>query len=326
MSKSLLLEVIQGFMASFAMVALAMPVFLIYMRRLGWGQAIREEGPADHHSKAGVPTMGGLVLVLGAFLVALLMLVWDWKTMTFWGFTLAGLAFGFSDDLNKVLRKQNLGLKARHKLLIQGVMGTVLALVLYLFAGYDQLVLPWGITLSGWVWVFPLVIVALTGTMNAVNLADGLDGLASTSVFFSLFCLSVIAWWMGETGLFFSSLILAGGCLGFWWYNAFPAKVFMGDTGSMALGAALATGMLMMKLPLLLVVLGFLYVVVALSVILQVAYFKATGGKRIFRMSPLHHHFCLGGMHEVQVTTRFSLVSLLSGCLSLYLLFQFGPF
>ncbi len=280
----------------------SMPLYLSYAKRLGWGQEIRPEGPREHQLKKGTPTMGGLVLLFAAFCGSL----WgpvtpEWGAL--WGVIWGCALLGMVDDLTSIFKKRNLGLKARHKLLVQGTVGMGLGIFL---AWYDYFQPTSTINVGYTLFLSVLVVVSTT---NAVNLTDGLDGLAAGTVFFALLGLAFMDWYQGG-GLLVSVLALAAACLGFLWYNCYPAAVFMGDTGSLGLGGALAALALLEGKEFWLLLLGGVFVMEALSVIIQVIYFKVTGGKRVFRMSPLHHHFVLGGMHEVKVTVRFCLVSL----------------
>jgi len=298
---------------------LGMPVFLAGMRRLGWGQKIREEGPKDHQSKAGTPTMGGGLFVPVGLLASFWAYHWSADLFAVWILTIGCWLLGMTDDLTKVMRNRNLGLKARHKILIQT--GLSLAMGIYMCCTMERpgVEIPYFGFLSGIHWVLLLTWLVVSGTTNAVNLTDGLDGLAGGAVFSSLMAYGAICMYGGHPDLATAALGMAGATLGFLWFNSFPARIFMGDTGSMGLGGLLAGLALLTQTPFLLVIIGGVYVVEATSVILQVTYFKLTKGKRIFRMSPIHHHFCLGGMHEVQVTQRMWLVSLVLALLGLYL-------
>ncbi|MGE0493552.1 MAG: phospho-N-acetylmuramoyl-pentapeptide-transferase [Vulcanimicrobiota bacterium] len=299
----------------------AMPIFLAYMRRLGWGQEIRPEGPADHQSKAGTPTMGGGVLIPAAMLASLCAGLYSLDLAFFWFITLGCFLLGLVDDMTAITKKRNLGLKARHKLIIQGSLGLMTGLYLVLSRDNPGFWFPGLGRIEGWGWVMALALVVLTSSTNAVNLTDGLDGLAAGTVTSAMLAYGVICAHRGQVELATAALALVGALLGFLWFNCYPAKLFMGDTGSLGLGGALALLALLSDTPFLLMVIGGVFVAEAVSVILQVTYFKTTGGKRIFRMSPLHHHFSLGGLHEVQVTTRFWLVGALLGLLGVYLYF-----
>lgn len=301
---------------------LGMPAYLAGMRRLGWGQAIREEGPKDHQSKAGTPTMGGGLFIPAGLLASFWACHWSPNLWAIWVLTLGCWLLGMTDDLTKVLRNRNLGLKARHKIFIQT--GLSLAMGLFIACRMEQpgIEVPFVGFLSGFHWVLLLSWFVVAGTTNAVNLTDGLDGLAAGTVLSALGAYTVICLYSGHADLATAAAGMAGATLAFLWYNCFPARIFMGDTGSMGLGGLLAGLALLSGQPFWFVLIGGVFVVEALSVMLQVSYFKLTKGKRIFRMSPIHHHFCLGGLHEVQVTLRAWMISLGLAVLALYL--QFG--
>jgi phospho-N-acetylmuramoyl-pentapeptide-transferase len=284
---------------------LAYPPYIRLMQRLSWGQEIRPEGPQDHMSKRGTPTMGGAVL-LCSFLVALLWSGLPSPTLlVFVMFVAAHAVLGFFDDWTQVKKKRSLGLKARQKLAVQVLLGAALACFASTAPGQHARVwLPW----IGWVdnvwFVYSFIIFITTGFSNAVNLTDGLDGLAGGTVALAALAYVPICLLQGQVQLALACVALIGACAGFLWFNCFPARIFMGDTGSLALGSALGALAVLTHTEMLLVLIGGVFVMEASSVMIQVAYFKMTGGKRVFLMSPIHHHFCKKGLHEVQVTTR----------------------
>lgn len=303
----------QGYHAavlSLGVTLLAMPHFIKWVANRGWGQEIRPEGPADHQVKAGTPTMGGAIFVLASFLATWLIAKPTTELAVLWFVILGGFGIGLLDDLTGLMKKQNLGLKARQKLALQGLLGLLPAAYAVWGKGIDSIQLPGGYEIHGWGWVLALGVMVVVSTTNAVNLADGMDGLASGAAIPTLAFFALVASCQGQSGIAVTALAFIGGLLGFLWFNSYPAKVFMGDTGSLALGGALAGMALLCGRPIMLVLVGGLFVAEAVSVMMQVSYFKATGGKRIFKMSPLHHHFALSGMHEVQVVIRFWLTSL----------------
>ena len=288
----------------------SMPIFLRWAKGHGWGQEVREEGPKAHLSKAGTPTMGGIVLILAGLIASF----WAPNSLDLWIFRFtvvvcAGL--GMVDDLSKLMKHRSLGLKARHKMAVLLVLGLILFAYLALTRQNFGVNIPLvGFVGSAWV-VLAVTLLLTSGTVNAVNLTDGLDGLAGGTCTTALLAYSAIAAHTGHTELCIASAAMAGACVGFLWYNVFPARVFMGDTGSLALGGALASLALLTGTEFLLVLVGGIFVIEALSVIIQVSYFKLTNGKRIFKMSPIHHHFELSGLHEVQVTARFTIISVI---------------
>jgi phospho-N-acetylmuramoyl-pentapeptide-transferase len=310
--------------------------FIGKLRELQVGQYIREDGPQSHFSKTGTPTMGGL-MILFALLGATLL--WTDLTNPFiWLTGLVALGFGligFYDDYLKVIKKQNRGLTGRQKLLTQALVALVPAVWLYANPAFNTtLTVPFFKNVQpdlGWGFI-PLAVFIIVGTANAVNLTDGLDGLAIgpvtiAAVFYMIFCylagnVKIAAYLqipyirgVGELSIFLGAMVGAG--IGFLWFNSYPAQVFMGDVGALALGGILGTVALATKQEILLAIVGGLFVVEALSVILQVGFFKVSNGRRIFRMAPLHHHFELKGWSEPKVIVRFWIISIVLGLLSL---------
>ncbi len=306
----LIKAIIAGLIA-FSVSCLLTKLEIPMLRRLRAGQSIREDGPESHLSKAGTPTMGGLSMIATAVLLGLIfsrskdMIIMMLSTLAF-GFV------GFADDWLKVVQKRNLGLSALQKIALQLVFSSGLA-----YFGYSRgasIMLPFGgglLNMGGW--YIPFAIFMILAMVNAVNLTDGLDGLASSVTAIVACCFAVIT--EGDISLFF--LIISGCCLGFLVFNRHPAKLFMGDTGSMALGGALAAGAICSNTEAALPIAGGIYVIEALSVIIQVVVFQTCNGKRFFRMSPLHHHFEMGGWSEIKVVGVFSLVTGLLGGLTI---------
>ncbi len=286
------------------------PWFIRKLRRLQIGQVVRTDGPESHRSKQGVPTMGG-VLILGAMTISTLLWA-DLANGLVWllaGVTLFFGAIGSLDDLRKIRKKNSKGLSARGKLVLQVIGASVVGVFLYIHPLYDgRLSLPFVKGFQpdlGW-WYIPFAVLVIVGASNAVNLTDGLDGLAagplvisgSVYVIFSYVAGHVIvADYLqipyvpggGEVAVFCGAMV--GACLGFLWFNTYPAQIFMGDVGSLSLGGALGAVSIIIKQEFLLAIVGGIFVMEALSVILQVGYFKVSGGKRIFLMAPFHHHF-----------------------------------
>ncbi|MBE7026401.1 MAG: phospho-N-acetylmuramoyl-pentapeptide-transferase [Ruminococcaceae bacterium] len=287
------------------------PVLIPFLHRLKFGQQIREDGPTWHQKKSGTPTMGGIIFILGS-LGATMFFVRDAAVITVMLFALGFGIIGFADDFIKVVLKRNLGLTAIQKFALQIAFSIAFVVVL---SALDMLktdiYIPFtNMTLDlGWFYIV-FVVFIMVGFTNAVNLTDGLDGLAtSVTAVVSLF-FALAAFLMENKELCIFMIALFGGCVGFLVFNHHPAKVFMGDTGSLFLGGALAAASIVLKMPLILVIAGIIYVVEALSVMLQVASFKLTG-KRIFKMSPIHHHFEMCGWNEVKIVTVFSIVTIL---------------
>ncbi|GAA0723952.1 phospho-N-acetylmuramoyl-pentapeptide-transferase [Clostridium malenominatum] len=287
------------------------PILIPILHKLKFGQSIREEGPESHQKKAGTPTMGGIIFIISS-MVSMIILVRkpsDEAMFALYAFLAYGF-IGFIDDFLKIVHKKNLGLRAYQKMLL-------LLIVSYGFGYYaannpeigTSIILPFtGKSFNLGYYYIPFIIVYFTATTNAVNLTDGLDGLATSITILVMTFFIIISYNMGYYTLSVFCSVIAGALLGFLRYNAFPAQVFMGDTGSLALGGAVAAVAMILKLPLLIVIVGGIYVMETLSVIIQVAYFKLTG-KRIFKMSPLHHHFELSGWHETKVVSVFSIIT-----------------
>jgi len=305
--------------AAFVIASLLGPLFIPILRKLKFGQSIREEGPQLHHKKAGTPTMGGLIIYLG-----LIFTVLKFSPLTnnlfLLLFVTVGFGFiGFLDDFIKIIKKRNLGLTAKQKLLGQIFISVVLYYFLYK-QGHDTVIyIPgqsWGIDLE-WLY-FPFILIMTIGSSNAVNLTDGVDGLlaGSSAITFGAFSIIALSTTQFEVAIFGAAMV--GAVLGFLVFNAHPAKVFMGDTGSLGIGGALATMAILTKTELLLVIIGGVYVIETLSVIIQVISFK-TRGKRIFRMSPIHHHFELSGWSEWKVVMVFWTIGFVFAGLGIYL-------
>ena len=315
------------------------PILIRRLREFQIGQVIRQEGPQTHRPKAGTPTMGGL-LILTASLVPTLLWA-DLRNVYVWIAVLTTAAFGavgFADDYLKIVRRSHHGLLPRYKLGFQVLIGVAVGLVLLVLTQeglYNtRLVFPFFKRLIpdlGWAYVLFGAFV-LTAESNAVNLTDGLDGLAISIFAIAAGAYTALAYVTGhrvfaeylllvrfppaaELTVFGGSLV--GASLGFLWFNSYPADIFMGDVGSLALGAALGITAILIKQELLLPIVGGVFVLEALSVVLQVGYFKATGGKRLFRMAPLHHHFELSGWSEPKVITRFVIVAIIFALCSL---------
>lgn len=306
---------------AFIIALIAGPVFIPVLRRLKFGQSIRQEGPERHYAKAGTPTMGGVIILLGLIISSVLFAGSSTEVWLALFITIGHGLIGFLDDFIKVVLKRSLGLKARQKLAGQIIMAVALAYIgsVYFGRGTDLWIPLVGVNVDFGPLYYVLIFFVLVGTTNAVNLTDGLDGLAAGTTVVAALAYAAIAASFGKPDLAVFSVALAGACLGFLKYNSHPAKIFMGDTGSLALGGALASVAVLTKTELLLVIVGGVFVVEALSVIIQVISFKSTG-KRVFRMSPIHHHFELGGWSETRVVTVFWLAGAFCGAAALIIL------
>nr|WP_164742274.1 phospho-N-acetylmuramoyl-pentapeptide-transferase [Veillonella sp. 3310] len=291
------------------------------LQRLKAQQSIREDGPQAHLAKAGTPTMGGLFMMLALVITVCIVPPYSVTLWMLLFLTLGHGALGFSDDFIKAVKRRNLGLTAKQKLLGQAVLAIVFCYISIAYAALPTtLWIPLvDITVDLGYAYYVLAFIIILGTTNAVNLTDGLDGLATGISAIAGAAFAVVGLLVGSLSVTFFGIIVSAVCLGFLYFNANPAKVFMGDTGSLALGGAFAGMAIATKTELLLIVIGFVFVVEALSVILQVASFK-TRRVRIFRMSPIHHHFELGGWSERKVVYVFWAVSLVTALLGIALL------
>ena len=298
---------------AFAVSMLVTARMIPLLRHRQFGQFIREEGPQAHLSKAGTPTMGGLAFIIGitVAVVASMFLKGSMTTgkiailLSMYAFG----AIGFIDDYNKVAKKQNEGLTPKQKLILQVAFGAALAIFMMVKEGTAMLIPFFGKTVDFGILFIPFVVFIEVAMANAVNLTDGLDGLAASTSSIVACTFAIVGMTVngGNEPMAVAGQAVFGALIGFLLYNHYPAKIFMGDTGSMALGGVLSAMAIVGGMEWLLPIAGLIYVIEALSVIIQVTYFKKTGGKRVFRMAPIHHHFELGGWHETKVVRVFCL-------------------
>ncbi len=316
------------FIIAFAVTAAAGPVFIPWLRRLKFGQEIREEGPKWHQKKSGTPTMGGIMFIAGIGIAVIVSTVFAAVKGNFDAKAAKGIVIfavsllfgivGFIDDYIKVVKKRNLGLTAIQKFALQLLFAVIYVIAMYFIGGIDlDMKIPF---VNHWVhvpmWVYvPFVLFVVVGVVNAVNLTDGLDGLATGVTFVvGLFFAAVSFMPFDAVGDTVFAAALVGGMLGFFIFNHHPAKVFMGDTGSLFLGAAVALMGIDLGIPVFLIIVGFVYFCETLSVIIQTTYFKYTKkkygeGRRVFKMTPIHHHFEMSGWNEWQIVGVFTLVT-----------------
>lgn len=302
---------------------LCAPKLIPVLRKMKFGQSIRAEGPESHYAKAGTPTMGGVLILLGLTIGTLLFAKFNIEIILVLFITLGHGLIGFIDDFIKVVLKRSLGLKAKEKLLGQIIMAVALSYIAVNFLNIKtDLWIPFlEHKLDIGYFYYPLIFFVLVGTTNAVNLTDGLDGLAAGTSSIAMFTYMIICIYLNQFDLAIFCAAVTGATLAFLKFNYYPAKVFMGDTGSLALGGALASVAILTKTEILLAILGMVFVVEALSVIIQVTSYK-TRGKRVFRMSPIHHHFELGGWNEKKVVSVFWTAGLVCSLLALIILFN----
>lgn len=306
-------DTIRIIIISFIITVILGPILIPVLRKMKIGQSIREEGPKTHYKKSGTPTMGGIIMMIGLLITVLTSGILNRDIYILLLSTFGFGLIGFIDDYIKVVKRRSLGLKPYQKLIGQFILAALLAIyqsntsmlgtkIIIPFVSNKYLDL-------GMLYI-PFITFVVVGTVNSVNLTDGLDGLATgvTLIVLSFFGLVSLNWGMNSASIF--SAALTGACLGFLVYNAYPAKVFMGDTGSMALGGAVSALAILLNLPLVIPIVGGIYFVEALSVIIQVTSYKLTG-KRVFLMSPLHHHFEQKGWSETRVVAVFWIVTVI---------------
>ncbi|MBQ6621740.1 MAG: phospho-N-acetylmuramoyl-pentapeptide-transferase [Mogibacterium sp.] len=294
------------FVLALAVAAVGTKLLIPVFHRHQFGQYIREEGPQAHQKKKGTPTMGGIAIILG---IIAGLLAGAGRQPDTWAILITMLAFGligFLDDYTKIAKKENEGLTPRQKLLLQVLFSIGIAVYMMLTHRTEVLIPFAKVWISLGILYIPFVIFVEVAKSNSVNLTDGLDGLASGVTAVVGLCFAVIGFRTGNLVMTVSGAAIAGALCGFLIYNHYPAKIFMGDTGSMALGGVLSAMAIVSGTEFLLPIAGLIYVLEALSVIIQVLYFRRTGGKRFFRMAPLHHHFELGGMKEYHVVLMFT--------------------
>lgn len=301
---------------SFFLSFIAIRQLIPFLTKLKFGQYVRECGPETHQKKTGTPTMGGIGFLLGLMVTVLIFI---WSEPGTWPLLVMIMGFaviGFLDDYIKVVKKRNLGLKAYQKIALQLILTGAFIAYLMVTVG-TEIYIPFlgGTYLDlGWLYI-PLAVVVILGTTNGTNLTDGVDGLATSVTIIVATVLTTGDLLIGDGVHVGTSLALIGGLLAFLWFNRHPAKVFMGDTGSLALGGYVAGITLLNQNPLIILLIGLVYLVESISVILQVGYFKKTG-KRIFKMAPIHHHFELSGFSEKRVVLLFVGVTVIMGILS----------
>ena len=305
-------EILLAILASFALGAVITPLLIPVLHRLKFGQQVRDDGPQAHLKKQGTPTMGGI-----AFLFAILVVgaVFAVRHPDIWPILIVTVAYGlvgFLDDFLKVVKKQSEGLKAWQKMVLQIIIMGVFCFYMMKFSDIGTVIrLPFTDVTWDLKWFYPFFLfLVMVGTDNGVNFTDGVDGLCTTvTIVVSLFLTAAAV----KTGTDIAPVTaaVAGALMAFLLFNVYPAKVFMGDTGALALGGFVASSFIMLGQPLLILIVGFIYLAEVISVILQVGYFKATHGKRIFKMAPIHHHFELSGWSEAKVVAVFSIVTAL---------------
>ncbi len=334
------LWVIIAALVSFALAGILGKFFVPFLRKLKYGQTILDIGPKWHKAKQGTPTMGGIIFIISSVVVTgLLILILNIVTVGSntsaiqEGLALASIntirvvqgllmaicygAIGFIDDYIKVVKKRNLGLTSSQKLLLQFLVAAGFLFSIYMTGGTSATLIPFiGVVDFGIAyWIVSAIVIV--GVVNAVNLSDGIDGLVGSMTFFASLIFMLIATLMTSLGTGIMAAALAGACLGFLFWNFYPAKVFMGDTGSLFLGGYLCALAFMINMPIIVIPIAIIYIFEMFSVILQVGYFKMTKGKRLFKMSPVHHHFEMCGWSEIKIVSVFSVATAVAGIIAL---------
>ncbi len=316
-------EVLIAGMAAMLITIFLGPKFIEYLRLKEFGQHIREEGPEEHHAKAGTPTMGGLIIFVAIAIPYLVLSDRDTQSLAVFGVAMGCAAIGFADDWIKIVKRRSLGLSARWKLLAQIGLAVGLWYVALESIGLDPTlesrILETDIYIGPVLYLIVTFLV-IAGASNGVNLTDGLDGLAAGSSAIVLLAYTAITITNGQDGLAVLSACLVGASVGFLWFNAFPASIFMGDTGSLGLGGAIGALAVMTQTELLLIILGGIFVIEALSVAVQVIAFKISR-RRVFLMAPIHHHFELLAWSETKIMLRFWIIAAVCGGIG-YTLYQ----
>ncbi|EHK2326593.1 phospho-N-acetylmuramoyl-pentapeptide-transferase [Clostridium perfringens] len=302
-------KIVMAIVISFIVASILGPIIIPLLHKLKFGQNIRQEGPKSHLKKAGTPTIGGLIFIFATIITMFVMVGNPTDEAMIALYSFVGFGFvGFLDDLLKIIKKKNEGLTSGQKMILLLIVSGFLTWYAYKYIG-TSINIPF---LNGQInlglFYIPAAMFYFAGVTNAVNLTDGLDGLATSVTVLVTTFLGIISYNLGHISLAIFCVALAGALLAFLRFNAFPARVFMGDTGSLALGGAVAMVALILKMPLILVLIGIIYVIETLSVILQVASFKLTG-KRIFKMAPIHHHFEQLGWSETKIVSVFSIIT-----------------
>ncbi len=308
-------EILIGGTAALLICIFLSPKFIAFLRVKEFGQNVREEGPEGHHTKAGTPTMGGIIIFTAISIPFLILSDYDWRSVGVYGVAMACALLGFADDYTKIVKRRSLGLRARTKLGVTIAISLALWWVATREANLAETLrfrlIDYQIDLSllGGIPYLLLVYLVVAGTTSAVNLTDGLDGLAAgCAAIVVLAYIGITFLTTGQSDLALLAACVVGACIGFLWFNAFPATIFMGDTGSLGLGGAIAGLAVMTKTELLLILLGGIFVVEALSVLIQVFSFQSFR-KRVFLMAPIHHHFELLGWSETKIILRFWIVA-----------------
>lgn len=313
---------------AFAVTAVLGPVMIPWLKKLKFGQQILEIGPNWHKKKSGTPTMGGLMFIAGVAvsMITLLLCRFSVRLLMMLVISTGFGLIGFVDDYVKVVKKRNLGLTAKQKFLLQAILAVIYIVVLKETGNLDtHIIIPFmqkTVVLPWWLYII-FILFVVTGTVNAVNLTDGLDGLAASITCVVAFFFAAVAVALKDGISVYFSMAVLGGCMAFLLFNRYPAKVFMGDTGSLFLGGAVSVLAVGLKMPLILIIAGFVYLFETLSVIIQVTSFKLTG-KRVFKMSPIHHHFEMCGWKEIKIVRVFTIAAAIFCIIAFYAIMPYA--
>ena len=319
--------VVSAMLISFAATALLGKWMVPYLHKINFGKTIRESGPIWHKKKNGTPTMGGFMFIIGIILAVIICVplyyhysgnspyMMSMSVKIIGGLVMACMFgfIGFIDDYIKVVKKRNLGLDVRQKLVLQFIAAGVYLYSLYRAGCGSKMLIPFAGSADWGIWYWIISLFGIVGMVNAVNFTDGIDGLNASVTFFASLAFFAISGLMHLTAVGIFAAAAAGGCLGFLIWNFNPAKVFMGDTGSLFLGGVVCALGFALNVPILILLIGIIYIIEILSVVLQVSYFKATHGKRLFKMTPIHHHFEMCGWSEIKICVVFSIVTIICG-------------
>lgn len=308
---------IMAYLLPLLIIILTGNIFIKYIKKINFGQQIREYGPKSHLKKSGIPTMGGLLIIFVFLLMSLILIPLNIKVLTILISTFIMALTGFLDDFLKIKFERSLGLKAWQKIILQLISAAVTTYTAVFIAAETVLQIPFlgelqlSLTLK-----LILSFLVVVGTSNAVNLTDGLDGLAAGVTAAAAFSFAIIFYLLGFNNYLMMMLIMAGAATAFLWFNSNPAEIFMGDVGSLAIGAFLGSTAVLTSTEFFLLLIGGIYVIETLSVIIQVPYYKLTGGKRVFKMTPIHHHFELSGVAENKIVFRFVIITIILGLIA----------
>lgn len=314
------MQYIAAYVLPLLLIIISGNTFINHIKKINFGQQVRDYGPESHLKKAGIPTMGGLLIISVFLLVSIFILPLNFEVVAILLTTLIMALTGFLDDFLKIKFERSLGLRAWQKIVLQTAAAAVTAVTAVFVINQHRIMIPFFASYnSGAVLKFILAFIVVIGSSNAVNLTDGLDGLAAGVTTVVSLAFALLFHLINLPAYSLLMLIMAGGTTAFLWFNANPASVFMGDVGSLAIGAFLGSAAVLTGAEFYLLIIGGIYVIETLSVMIQVPYFKITGGKRVFKMTPIHHHFELSGLAENKIVIRFVIITIL---LSLFALFS----